>query len=140
MDWLEDWHNVKIFKKGNPEQYNWTYPSVDIFLIEKEEATNRYVYTGWKTQNKWGRYTWWTQKEWDDVTDIEFGHITMCGLPKDKADRYLARSYGSRWSTTAVQTHSHEHRDNVINNNPERLRIDDFSPARHSKDPHVAVI
>ncbi|NGX58527.1 MAG: hypothetical protein K940chlam3_01434 [Chlamydiae bacterium] len=91
------------------------FPFVDIFIIGKSEGKDqdKYYYVNKEAQDLWD-YEYYTEEEWNNITDVRLGHLKLCGLKGEHAKNYLNRVYQDKkarqptWENKVARTWDHE--------------------------------
>jgi GR25 family glycosyltransferase involved in LPS biosynthesis len=118
------WTGYKIFHKNskeqnednfiyNPETGEWKeglnkFPFIDVFIMEKEEDGCFRISNNFPKSRKQWPNECLTSEEWNNITDVPFGHLQLKGLKKEHAENYLKRGYGENWETECYVTCDHE--------------------------------
>ncbi len=125
------WNNVTwgyyIYPKdGVLSAHNKKYPAVDLFAFKV--VNNKYHYAVKKARKAWRR-EYFTHDEWNQITDVPFGHLTLRGLTGDAATSYCNRVYGSDWGSVAMIWWDHKD-DQLIAS--EYVRLEEHLHAKRS--------
>jgi len=120
------WGYYVYSNKAKPSAHGKKYPAVELCPMKKIGSKVHYAVE--EARVKW-KNEYYTLKQWENITDIPFGHLTLRGLTGSDADSYCTRAYGDDWSKTAVVWWDHD-KDQMIKQ--PRVRLDEHLHAKRS--------
>ena len=105
-DIVETWFGYKIFSENakQVEGYNWKYPALDVFIVEK--TGDRYKFSYDRAEKTFGK-CYFKIDELYPLKRYTFGEIEVNGPAKYK--EYLDRCYGTDWNDIYYKQYDHEH-------------------------------
>lgn len=124
------WGHYVYPKEGVPGAHNKKYPAVDIFPMKLLDST--YHYAVEEARKAW-KLEYFTPTEWNQITDIPFGHLTLRGPAVDGATSYCSRVYGSDWDSVAVVWWDHKDDRSVQS---EYVRLEEHIHAKRTARTH----
>jgi len=102
------WFGYKIFYKNrkNIEGYNYSYPSMDVFIYDFINGEYRYSYK--KVREGWPKDSF-KETELFPLVPYKFGEIIVNGPPT--YIKYFNKLYGDDWNDIAYRIWDHENED-----------------------------
>jgi phosphorylcholine metabolism protein LicD len=102
----------KTYDKTNYEYYEYTYPFIDIFTMEKTEGLIKY-----NTKNNPWILNYFLEYDLYPLKDYKFGPLTIKGA--HKPHNFLTLNYGENYMVEAYTDYNHETEEKI-----ERVYID----------------
>lgn len=96
----------KSYNKEKYEYYDYTYPFLDIFTMEKKEGMIKY-----NTKNNPWINNYFLEYDLFPLKEYKFGHLTIKGA--NKPDNFLKLNYGENYMIEAYIDYNHETEEKI---------------------------